>query len=216
MVFKRWRQLQRYWPQALIHEHVSQIKQLEASKTWKGAYSHATKSSYLLSPCLARQSATALDSRVLWIMEMPAPVEIWDRMKLRMKCTFHGPPEASLHHLTAFAESDSIIKWRSLVRLEPIEIFMARWIAKISARLISIVGMGEENKHLKWPSLSLRTPPIADFCHCGWKDASTFHLRAQGEGGDHSLMGEGFGGSDSEALWHHRRHEGFLKMSFSL
>lgn len=126
------------------------------------------------------QATAELDSRVLWMMVMP--VKILVRMKLRMKWIFHGPPDVSLHHFTALAKSGSIIRWRFLMKLQLNEIFIARCIAKISARLISIGGMGEENKHLKWPSSSLRTPPMADFCHFGWKVASTFHFRTHGEG----------------------------------
>lgn len=111
------------------------------------------------------------------MISIPRPSFEEFRMKLRIKFKFHGPPLLSLHHFTALAESDSIVNLHCDNLSLPLEIFIARWIARTSALLISMVGIEVENKHLKFPLISLKTPPIADLGKEVLSEASTFHFR---------------------------------------
>lgn len=107
-----------------------------------------------------------------------------------IKLRFQGPPWLSLHHFTAFAESDSTISLENEIRSQLLDILIARWIASISALLMSILGMGVENRHTKCPWLLRSTPPIAALVWSLLTEASTFHLRMLLEGGDQIWEGE--------------------------
>lgn len=108
-----------------------------------------------------------------------------DLMKLMMKFRFQGPSFSLLHHFTAFIESDST-RSRDCRRWSyAMKIFMALWIASISAWLISTNGMGLENTQMKFPWWFLSTPPIDAFISLGLMEASTFHFREEMGGGSH-------------------------------
>lgn len=96
---------------------------------------------------------------------------------------FHGPPDSPLHHNTAFVESDSMIILNFFISLLDSEIAIARCIAKTSAQFISMYGMGEENKHMKFPRWFRKTPPIAEHDSTVCTEASTFHFRHLVSGG---------------------------------
>lgn len=97
-------------------------------------------------------------------------------MKFNWNFRFQGPPTLSLHHLTAFDESDSMTIGRFRIFLKDIDIWIALYMARISAEFISIGGTGFENKHIKCPSQFRRTPPMAAVERDWQNDASTFHL----------------------------------------
>lgn len=109
------------------------------------------------------------------------------RIKFRGNFKFHGPPHSSLHHLTAFNESDSMIICRCLILSLDEVIFIARTIAKISAELISIFGIGLESRAMNTPDSDRRTPPAAAWDRLGSYDASTFHFRMFFGGGDQMI-----------------------------
>lgn len=102
-----------------------------------------------------------LELRPLWVIEMFIHDLLTFLMKLRLKFKFHGPTLCSLHHLTTFIESDSIMIFWCLTLSLCIEIFKARKMANTSAEFISIHGMGLEKIHVKHPLSSLSTPPTA-------------------------------------------------------
>lgn len=172
-------------------------------------------SSLLESPCFAKESATMFDSRPLKIISIPGSRPIAFRMKLMMKLRFHGPFVEPLHHCTTLLESDSMMSLDWIRESIDLEILIALWIAWISAWLISIQGIGEENKHLKTPWLSRSTPPIADFDWVIFREASTFHLRVFRGGGTQRGGSTarrpicGLGGIQS-------RHSGFLRISLGV
>lgn len=87
-------------------------------------------------------------------------------------------------------------------------------MARTSTWLISMYGMGLENKHLKQPSGSRRTPPIAVLLFVTFSEASMFHLSELRGGGDQF--------EEDEDEWRrcllirvgdHNKHWGFLTMS---
>lgn len=148
-------------------------------------YIQATKSQGLWIPCFAKASATKLDSSlsVWWKCSFSFFKAL--RMKLRANFKFHWPPLSALHHKTALWESDSIITWSCRSDSFSMVMLIALWIALISALLISIWGMGQENEHLNSPKQFLRTPPTADRERWEVIKASTFHLTKSGEGATH-------------------------------
>lgn len=109
------------------------------------------------------------------------------RMKCKMKLRFQGPEHSPLHHLTAFAESDSTITDENWSWEEACKIFNALWIVKTSAWLISIWGIGIEKRHMNFLSFPQSTPPIADFWDKGFNDASTFHFKELAGDGIHKV-----------------------------
>lgn len=109
-------------------------------------------------------------------------------MKFSWKFMFQGPPQSSLQHLTALWELDSIkIGWFFIFSILS-EICMARYMARISAQLISMGGIGEENIHLNFPSLLRRIPPMVDPDWDAITDASTIHFRWLIGGGSQCCM----------------------------
>lgn len=133
-----------------------------------------------LSPCFARQSATWLVSLPLWIIDRLSHDLLAFLMKFNGKAKFQGPPESSRHHLTALAESDSMMMLDPLIESLLMEILIARRIAKISAELISIFGIGLEKRAIKRWSGPLSTPPTAAWLKRTSNEASTFHLTHPG------------------------------------
>lgn len=139
------------------------------------------------SPCFARQSATWLVSLPLWIIDKLGHVFLEFLMKFSGKAKFQGPPDSSRHHLTALAESDSMMMFAPLIDSLLREILIARRIANISAELISILGIGLEKRAMKRWSAPLKTPPTAAWLKRLSNDASTFHLTHPMGGGPHDF-----------------------------
>lgn len=134
-----------------------------------------------------------------------------------IKLRFHGPPSLFLHHLTALAESGSIKSLvKELIRSQLLDILIARCIAKISALLISIGGIGEEKRQMKAPLLSRSTPLMAALKRVLLAEASTFHLRTFEGGGDQFLTSEASAreGARLRQLDFHGRQDGFCNISF--
>lgn len=148
-------------------------------------YSHAMKSSFLDRPIFASPSATLLEALPLWQISTWSPDDEMLRIKLRMNWIFHGLPDRAQHQPTTFFESDSMIIFLPCNPGLPWTIFNALWIAKTSAMLISIWGIGDENIHRNFPSESPRTPPIDVLIRIGCNEASTFHLMQWDGGGTH-------------------------------
>lgn len=143
-------------------------------------------SSLLVSPCLAKESATPFVLLPLWIIERESHCFLAFLMKFSMKLRFHGPPWSRLHHWTALRESETIVMVWLLILSELREILVALNIANTYAEFISRSGMGEENRQMKLPKVFRRTPPTAAWSRWCLKDASTFHMRVSLRGGDHT------------------------------
>lgn len=139
------------------------------------------------SPCLARESATKFALRLLWQISMFRFFILAFLIKFRWKVKFQGPPHSLLHHRTAFVESDSRMNMQFWTLWFDNEILIARWIARTSALLISMNGIGEEKRHIKFPEWFLSTPPIAEHDSSSFTDASTFHLIKFVTGGLHEI-----------------------------
>lgn len=60
---------------------------------------------------------------------------------------------------------------------------MALHIARTSAPLISVGGIGDEKRHWKLPSWFRKTPPTAKRDSDGMNEASTFHFKHSMRGG---------------------------------
>lgn len=134
-------------------------------------------------PCFARASTTVFDSLHLWIMRACSLEWRELRMKFNIKLRFQGPPWFELHHFTVLTESDSKMSEWELINGLDREILTARKMAKISAELISIGGIGHGKTHKNIPWSFLKTPPIALWWRIGSREASMFHLYPKdGEG----------------------------------
>lgn len=85
-------------------------------------------------------------------------------------------------------------------------------MARISAQLISMNGIGDENIHMNMPRWFRRTPPIAEVELRRQTDASIFHLTLHISGGSHTTglltVVDMLLGADDSPL--HNRHSGFL------
>lgn len=170
---------------------------------------------------------TPLDDEVpVWPLNPPRNLSFcfsvrlwcWDffafLMKLRWKFMFQGPPQSLLHHDTALKESDSRMIWLFFKSSLAKEIAIALWMARTSAQLISMNGMGEENKHLKIPWWFRSTPPMAEQKVFLLTEASTFHFTQLMLGGSHNNGGDGLHFvAVMLFLPFHTRHEGFLWIS---
>ena len=131
---------------------------------------------------------------------------IWSLAK---KFKLQGPPLELLLHETALCESDSMMIWWFFTILDASDIFMAQWMAKTSAELISIGGIGHENRHMKEPTLFRRTPPMALRLHLGSYEASTFHLSSWCWGGLHEIDQWISGQFIFGRVFDHCKHQGF-------
>lgn len=180
----------------------------------KGAHNQAKNYVFLTSPCLARESATMLAPLPLWLISRLSHLLRAFRMKFSWKFRFHGPPTSSLHHLTALTESDSMMMECFLMLSLLIEIWIARYMASISAQFISIGGIGLDNMHLKLPRWSRRTSPIADDSLAVFTDASTFHFCWFLDGGSQDKGWANPYTLPTPWCWSfHERHVGFLMIS---
>lgn len=102
---------------------------------------------------------------------------------------FQGPPLSLLHHRIAFDESVSRIMLHLFVALDAKEMDIARWMTKNFAQLISMNGIEDENKHMKFPWWFRSTPPMAEHNYEMFTDASIFHLTWSISSGIHNSWG---------------------------
>lgn len=71
--------------------------------------------------------------------------------EVQLKVQVPRSPVSALHHDTVLAESDSRMVERFCRLWLAREMVMALWMARTSAQLISIGGMGDENMQINFP-----------------------------------------------------------------